>query len=324
MQLRFTCSFVNTIKTVLAIAILAAVTWRFWLDLNHEGLQNLNIHWEWLVLAAVCYLGGLLLSCWYWARVLLTFGANVQLFVALRAYYISQLGKYLPGKAWTPLMRGALIQGPEVKLGIAIIASFYEIVTMMASGAFLAAVFLAVLPSPVLLGVLNPALLALLLLIFCVMPIVPGVFNDVLSRLAKRFRSVESLKLARLRVGTLLEGLAATSIMWMCFGLSLWATVQSVVPQPQPLTAALWARYTATLALAYVCGFAAVVVPGGIGVREWVLDLLLAPELATIAGIPAQPLTAAIVLLLRITWTSSELGTAALLWWLPGTRRETL
>ena len=41
----------------------------------------------------------------------------------------------MPGKAWALMMRGTLVCGPDVKLGVALIATFYEVLTMMASGA---------------------------------------------------------------------------------------------------------------------------------------------------------------------------------------------
>src|SRR5262249_55412935 len=155
----------------------------------------------------------------------------------------------------------------------------------------------------------------------CGVPLLPGVFNWIVGRLARRFENVESFRLPRLRAGTLLEGLATTSGVWVFFGFSLWAMVQAILPEPPPLTLDVWARYTAILALAYVGGFVAVFVPGGMGVREWVLDRFLAPELARFAATAAVPATVVIVLVLRLAWTAGELVLGAVLWWLPGPRR---
>ena len=125
-------------KALLALAILVAVAWQFWRDLGHESLQNIEIRWEWLGLSALLYVLGQGFSSWYWYRLLLILGEKPRLLPAIRAYYISQLGKYLPGKAWALMMRGGLIKGPEVKLGVALITTFYEVLTTMASGALLA------------------------------------------------------------------------------------------------------------------------------------------------------------------------------------------
>jgi hypothetical protein len=303
-------------KLLLAALIVAGVTWQFWRDLHDERLPPLTVQPAWLIASGCLYLAGMSFSARYWYRLLWVFGEKPGLVPAYRAYYLSQLGKYLPGKAWALMMRGALIAGPDTRLGVAVIATFYEVLTTMASGALLAAVLLMLHP-PVLLGdTVHPAWLGLLLLVVCGVPLLPGVFNRIVARLAGRFQNVESFRLPRLRIGTLLEGLATTSGVWILNGLSLWAMVQGVLPDAPPLSWPLFARFTAILALAYVGGFVVVVAPGGVGVREWVLDRFLAPELAG-----AESVTVVIVVLLRLVWTAAELVLAGVLWWLPGPRR---
>jgi glycosyltransferase 2 family protein len=301
-------------KALVALAILTAVAWQFWRDVHHESLENLNFQWQWLVLSAVLYLVGISFSGWYWYRLLLAFGQRPLLLAALRAYYVSQLGKYLPGKAWALLLRGTLVQGPEVKLSVALVATFYEVLTTMASGALLAAVVFAIQQPRLLGGNWNPVLLGVVLLAVCGVPLLPGVFNRVVRLLAGRFRNIEGFKVPGLRPFNLIEGLATTSAVWICFGLSLWAMISGLLPEPQPLTVELWAGYTAIVALACVAGFVAIVVPGGVGVREWVLDRLLVPELAAVGVLGAQSQTVMIVLMLRVTWTAGEVVLAALFW----------
>ena len=63
---------------------------------------------------------------------------------------------------------------------------------------------------------------------------------------------------------------------------------------------------------------AAVFMPSGVGVREYVLLTLLPPELAGgVVGSP-EPVAALAVLLLRLVWTVAELGLAGIIYWLPG------
>src|SRR5262249_46383616 len=87
---------------------------------------------------------------------------------------------------------------------------------------------------------------------------------------------------------------------------ALW----SVVPDAAPFTLAGWAHATAAIGLAYVAGFLALVLPSGVGVREYVLLQLLASQ-------GTEALVALAVLLLRVVWTAAELVTAGLLWCLP-------
>lgn len=303
-------------KIVLAVVILTAIGWQFARDLGHEGLRGLVWRPEWLGLSGFLYLCGLGFSAWFWHRLLVTFGEKPGLPTSIRAYYISQLGKYLPGKAWALMMRGTLVRGPDVKLGVALIATFYEVLTMMASGALVAAVLLAIDPPALIEGPWVGAAMGVGVLAVCGAPLLPGVFNRLVGRLAKRFESVESFRLPQLRSATLLEGLGTTAWVWLFFGLSLAAMVTGLLPDAPDLTWRLAGRYVAIMALAYVVGFVAVFVPGGVGVREWVLDRFLGPEL----GVPGA--TVAIVIALRLTWTAAEVVLAAVVWWLPGPRRN--
>ena len=303
-------------KLLLAVLILATVSWQFWKDLHDERLPPLKVQPAWLIASGVLYLLAMSFSARYWYRLLLIFGEKPALLPAFRAYYLSQLGKYLPGKAWALMMRGALITGPETRLGVAVIATFYEVLTMMTSGALLAAVVLVLDPPALVSEVIHPAWLGLLLLVLCGVPLLPAVFNRIVTRLAERFQQIESFRLPRLRIGTLLEGLATTSGVWILNGLSLWAMVQGVMPEAPPLSWQVYWRFTAILALAYVGGFVVVVSPGGVGVREWVLDQFLAPEMPG-----AEAASVVIVILLRLVWTAAEVLLAGVLWWLPGPRR---
>jgi len=74
-----------------------------------------------------------------------------------------------------------------------------------------------------------------------------------------------------------------------------------------------WAQATAAIGLAYVAGFLALVLPSGVGVREYILLKLLAAQ-------GDEALIALGVLLLRLVWTAAELVTAGVLWCLPGPR----
>src|SRR5262249_238005 len=134
---------------------------------------------------------------------------------------------------------------------------------------------------------------------------------------AARFETVESYRLPGLGGRTLLWGVGATGCGWLVLGASLWATVQAVVPEPQPLTPATWARYTAMVGLSYVAGFLAFILPGGVGVREGVLEHFLAPELVGQGVAQAAGVATVVVLVLRLLWTTAELVMAAAVYWLP-------
>jgi glycosyltransferase 2 family protein len=323
------------VKAVLAVAILLAVGRQFARDLGRLDLGQRALRFNWLVLAGVLYVAGIGLSALYWHRLLRGLGQRPSGWAVVRAYYIGHLGKYLPGKAWALLMRTALAAGSGVRVGVAVLSSFYEVLATMAAGSLLGAViFAAVTPDwqapfdwralprlfeapPGEQAEIDPrlgVLLGVLLLGVTGLPLVPAVFNRLVHRLTRRFRDVDAEPLPRARHLHLAEGLLLPAAGWLVLGASLWAVLQAVRDQPQPWDWAAWLRYSASLSLAYVAGFAIVVVPGGLGVREFLLTLFLARELdAEAAG-----LTVLAVLVLRLVWTVAEVLVAGVVWWLPG------
>jgi uncharacterized membrane protein YbhN (UPF0104 family) len=329
------------LKLLFAVAILAAIGRQFARDLSRLDLGRHALRLEWLAVSGALYLVALGFSAVYWYLLLVGCGQKPAAVAATRAYYIGHLGKYLPGKAWSLLMRITLIRGPGVSLGTAALTTFYEVMATMAGGVLLAAV-LFVLHTPDSAGPIDwrelprvfapqaedqpapdPRLAAfssaVLFGVTCG-PLVPFLFNRVTNRMTLRFREPNAPP-PRVRTVQLLEGLVLTGIGWLFLGASLWAVLQAVVEPAPPWSADLIGRYTAPLALSYVAGFVFVISPGGLGVREYLLTLFLAPDLESFLGPAngeARALAVLAVLLLRVVWTVAEILAAGVLYWLPG------
>ena len=328
-------------KAVLALVILLAIGGRFYRDLRRPDLWHRPFHPGWLLAAAALYLLGLATCALYWYRLLRGIGQRPSLRAVVRAYYVSHLGKYAPGKAWALLLRATLTHSPEVHGGYAGLTAFYEVLTTMASGALVAVVLLAALGptstapfDPHALGRLilgqtvegaevdHVAVLALaaLLLLAVGTPLLPPLFNRLARRLTLPFRGKNAPPLPRLGPAALVEGLGITAVGWVLLGLSLWAALQATAPRPLPWSAELLGRSTAYLGIAYVAGFVLLVAPGGLGVREFFLTLFLTPEIGralTLDAAEARFTVVAAVLALRLVWTAAELVMAAAVFWLP-------
>ena len=115
--------------------------------------------------------------------------------------------------------------------------------------------------------VLMALALALLLPIGTVL--MPAVFNWLVQRIALPFRDADAAPLPRIRGKSTVQGLFLTFGCWLLMGTSVWTLLQAVLPNPQPWSLDTWGRYTAYNALAYVAGFIILVVPSGLGIREW-------------------------------------------------------
>jgi uncharacterized membrane protein YbhN (UPF0104 family) len=310
-------------KLVLALVILAAVGWHFARILQDPQLQEVDPDhrpplqifqdtlWHsrpgWLAGSAPLYLGGLCFYLTFWLVLLRALGQRPLPVPAARAYFAGHLAKYVPGKAWALVLRATLSGPAGVPVGVAALTAVYETLTTMAAGALLAAVVLAWQ----LAAEGQPQFwLALGLLALAGIPILPGIFNPVVRRLSAPFVKSDVGLLPRLGYLTLLKGLGLGVLGWGMLGLSLWAVLQAISPELRPWEWDAWVRWTALAALAYVAGFLAFI-PGGVGVREAVLQEALKHELG-----PLQSLVAA--LLLRLVWTVAELLMVLAVWWLPG------
>jgi hypothetical protein len=329
------------LKALFTLAVLWFVGRHFARDLRQLDLSERSVHFGWLVLSGVLYLAGLGLSAYFWVRLLRMLGQEPDSFQALRAYYLGHLGKYLPLKAWALFLRATLARSEKVRGTVAGLTAFYEVLTTMTSGVLLAALLFGIMGPPSsgpvdwealrrMVRMEEPGeagldsrllvVLALTLTAVVGLPIIPWVFNHYARRLALPFREASDAPLPRLNLWALVQGLVLTAGGWLLLGASLWAVLQSVTGDALPLTWASWGHYTAVLSLAYVIGFAVVLVPSGLGVREFFLTILLAPALVQSLHVmdeQARETTVLAVLLLRVVWTAAELVVAAVIYWFP-------
>jgi hypothetical protein len=146
--------------------------------------------------------------------------------------------------------------------------------------------------------------------------LLPGVYNWLVERISRPLRSVEAGTLPRVRLPTLLAGLGIGASGWLVQGGAVWAAVQAVAPGAWPAEA--WLRGSAYAALAYAAGFLILTAPGGLGVRDFLLQRFLAEDLEHIMGAErAEGVAVLATLLLRLIWTGADVAAAALAYWLP-------
>lgn len=312
-------------KMLLGLAIVVGVGWRFTTILQRPELQEkpFVLRGEWLTLAAHCFAVALLFPALFWNRLMASLGEHPYLPTTIRAYYIGQMTKYVPGKAWGLMLRTGLVAESGVRPAVGAMTTVYETLTTQASGAMLAAVLF-------LLFGLNAAAVewSLGLLAIAGLPLLPVIFNPlmkVFAALAERAaHNVGSdatvAPLPKVRLGTLLGGLPLTGCAWLMLGLSLWATLQGLLPERLGFHFVLWGRCTAYVALAWVAGFLAVFTPGGLGVRELFLERLLAGEIRQASpDVDAEGLAVVAALVLRLLWTVTEVIMVGVVYRLPHT-----
>ena len=278
-------------KWLLLLAKLAVIALLIWgvRSTLESAFEKLGEHtWQvqpaWLVLAGVFYLLGFVTPGIFWHRLLRSAQQRVTLGETLRVFFLSQLGKYVPGKAMVVVMRVAMLRRSGAEATIVIASVFLETLTTMAVGSLTAALMLAIWVDgePIELQLWHdeptrvPILLAaIVLFVATALPTLPPVFKTLI-----RWMRIDKLnptaidKVSLIAYPVLATGWVGIAVGWLIQGLSLWATLLALGAQAGgpfdhlPL-------HTAVIALAVVAGFLTLI-PGGLGVRELVLTPLLA------------------------------------------------
>lgn len=132
---------IAAVKATVAVVVLWAVgrhVLRTWDDLAARGV-SLRFEPGWLVASGQLYLAGLSACGVFYANILKAGATPVRLAPAVRAYLVSHLGKYVPGKAMVVVMRAGMTVPFGARASTAAIATFYETLVMMAAGGLVAA-----------------------------------------------------------------------------------------------------------------------------------------------------------------------------------------
>ncbi len=239
-------------------------------------------HWFWLTASGCLYLCGYMPVACLWFLAIKWFGQKPRFFNSIFAYYASQLGKYAPGKAMVIIIRAGMISSDHVSASVATAAVFYETLTMMGTGAFIGSLIIFFFFREH----AFYSLIALGVAACSITPIIPPVFTRLLKilKVGKNDPNVEKA-VSCLKFRHLILGVGLTSILWLFFGLSLWAVVQGVGLNAGGLFENL-PRYVASVSLATSLGFVVLISPGGLGIREVILSLLLTPYFAHILTDP--------------------------------------
>lgn len=301
------------LKSVLAVAIIVGVGAQFARILSNPQLADYRfaLRVEYLLAAGLLYVAAH--CCWatFWVRLLHGQGIRVSWLGGVRAYFVSQFGKYVPGKAWVILIRVAMLRAAgERGLPVAVTAT-YETLTSMAAGAMMGVLFLPWL------GGRSDVVSGNVVFLFGIaaLPLLLGVLNRLAVRVAARSRGPDASPLPSPSLFLLAQGLLYGAAGWCLLGVSLGLTIRGVTPDPPALTPDAYLGDVAAVAISYVLGFVVLVAPGGIGVRELILQEALSERFASaVEPAVAEALAAVVALTLRLVWTAAEVVAALVLY----------
>lgn len=257
-------------------------------DETRRALEQLS--WPYAgaaLLAGVAGLGAWMLA---WRRLLAGLGSPLPPRAAVRIYFVSQLGKYIPGSVWALVAQMEMAKEHRVPRERGASAALLSMATTIAGGCAVAAVTLP-LTSPAAtrhywwLLILAPVFVALLH---------PRIVTFTLNRALRLARRPPLARTAG--PGTMAAALAWTVLGWFLFGTHAWLLVRAAGGHGFFLA-------TGAYALAFTAGFLVVIAPGGVGVREAALTAALAPVLPAGAAL-------VVALVSRVVLTAADLAWA--------------
>lgn len=234
-------------------------------------------------LVGVVYVSVTMLS---WRAVMTDLGSPLSVAAASRVFFVSQVGKYLPGGVWNIVAAAEMGADHEIprrrSVSVMAVSILVSIVT-----ALLLAVGAVLLGPAEVRGAYGWVAWTLPLFLLVLLPPVLNRLLTVALRLVRR-PALEQPLTAR---GILRSALWAL-LGWVLAGLQVWLLATGVGMAP---TVETFALAVGGYALAWTVGFLVVVVPAGVGVREAVLGALLAGQLGA-GGVVVTVLLSRVVL----------------------------
>lgn len=263
-------------------------------QLSTEDLLRFRPSASLLLLSTAILTGVNLMHALIWRAITVALtGTSVSIRSAMRIYFISSLGRYVPGFVWKLAGTAMLAQREGVSAVGATSAVLVGQLALLTTGI----VFLAVLLPGVLTGsaawaAAGLVVMAVLLSVFAFTAAGRNLRSRVLERFGPRFVQAGAL-LDRLTISSTLRYWTLYAVSWMLMAIAFDLLVMAFVPERD------LRRSAAIIAASYVSGYISLL-PAGAVVRESVMATLLAPTV----GAPAALLISVIS---RLWFTAGEM-----------------
>jgi len=284
-----------------AVAYFAVTIADYWTDLK-DLPGKLHPDWWRIAESAAWVLLSYAVLIETWRQTVIAWGAYISRGTAARIWFISNLGRYLPGKVWQIGAMGALAQ----EAGVSSVAAVGSSLLVNLVNVLAACLVVMLAGSRRLAGSgFAAGILVFLAAVVAAPWIVPRVVRLV-QRLTGR-------QIAEPRIPPLaiVLALAGCALAWNLYGIGFRVLATGLFGSAAGPTS----TYTTVFTLSYLAGYLALFAPGGIGVREGALTSLLATTaLATGAS------GVLLVLVSRLWLTILEAAPGLLLLALPHSR----
>lgn len=276
--------------TIVVAVFVARALMRQWRDV--QG-QPLDVHPNWPIIAAsaVVVLATYAVLIEAWRRILVSWDTSLAFWPAARIMSISRLGLYVPGRVWQITAMTTMAKTAKVKPAAAAGSAILNTILNIAMGFLVALVagwrsFGVISQGRTGLGV------ALLVFVLSAVLLLPTALPFILD--AARKVTGKDVPEVTLPHRAVYLAIVANIVAWLLYGAAFELFVLGVTGN----AAGAYTDYVTAFAWPYLAGYLAVIVPGGLGVREGVLAIALGElHLAT-------PATAAVIAVSSRLWLS--------------------
>lgn len=250
----------------LAIVLLSVVFMALVVVDQWHRLQSVSwsFNLDFFVLAVIGIVALFLLDAYCWHLILRALNQSMPAILSIRIWVLSSITRYLPGGFWPYLSRISLARDRGLRVAALSISLYLETLLLAMSS-------LAV-GLPALMGAANlpitPWTGGLILILFGLLmhPRIIALLRYVPGKIGRSMEQIELPGLARL------AGLYVFYVLfWILFGVFFVCFVNAVYPVPSDKMI----QAGSSIALSFFIGYVIFFFPGGIGLRETTLYLLL-------------------------------------------------
>lgn len=275
MMIRFFMALIHNkwIKGITQFVIVLSCAWYIFQNLKQINLQLYQINFLNLIAALFITMIGTSLGATSWWLTLRVFGQRPEYSRVCNIQYKSSLAKYLPGYGWQLIGKNYLSINEGIPASTTVVAIIFEYMEIFFTGLFLAAIFFPVninllIPE---MGKFSNYLLSFRIFSYLLLFLAPLIFIHILRVFYKRLPILRiSWKWIILLVGLLV-------ITWMINSFGFYQLFYVVGKET-----GIDFRFTIfSLVIAFLIGLAIIIVPGSIGIREFIFVILLSPIIGT-------------------------------------------
>ena len=223
---------------------------------NASRLASITPSWGWIAIATALVLATYVLLIDTWRQIVLAAGERLPFRTAARIWFISNLGKYVPGKIWSIAAMTMMARDNNVSAMAAAGSSvLIQLVTIAAGIGVVLVAGAQAIDKPSLAVITGVSMVALLAAIPVLLPVAGRVASALTGK---------SVSLPVIAPVTVWLATARAVVSWIAYGVAFRFFVIGLLGSATGATSS----YVAVYASSYIIGFLALFAPGGAVVRE--------------------------------------------------------